>query len=104
MKDAYVYYRIDPALSDLAAARIDSLLRALTPHCSQPPRRLSRCDDPATWMEIYEGVADFAAFAAALGAAIRTVDCAAFTLGERHLECFSRAHHAPRVAAPDSRA
>jgi hypothetical protein len=104
VKDAYVYYRIDPALSDLASARIDALLGTLAAHCSQPPRRLSRCDDAATWMEIYEGVADFAAFAAALGTAIQTFDCAAFTLGERHLECFSRAHRAPRGAAPDSQA
>jgi hypothetical protein len=87
---AYVYYRVDPAQATLAAERIDGLLGALAGHCRQPPRRLVRCDDPTTWMEIYEGIADFAAFVAALDAATRTFDCAAFTLGERHLECFSQ--------------
>jgi len=95
VKDAYVYYRIDPAQAGVAASRIDALLSALAAHCRQPPRRLHRCDDRSTWMEIYEGIADFAAFAAALGAATQAYDCTAFTLGERHLECFSRADHAP---------
>jgi hypothetical protein len=94
VKDAYVYYRIDPAQAGVAAARVDALLSALAAHCAQSPRRLRRCDDPSTWMETYEGIADFAAFAAALDAATRAFDCAAFTLGERHLECFSRADHA----------
>ena len=89
MKHAYVYYRIDPLQAGLAAARIDALLETMATHCSQPPRRLNRCDDAATWMEIYEGIADFAAFSAALNAAVQTVGCAAFTQGERHLECFS---------------
>ena len=96
MKHAYVYYRIDPLQAGLAAARIDALLETMATHCSQPPRRLSRCDDTATWMEIYEGIAGFAAFSAALNSAVQTVGCAAFTQGERHLECFfpsgSRAH------------
>ncbi|MDO9387395.1 MAG: DUF4936 family protein [Thiobacillus sp.] len=90
MKSAYVYYRIDPAQAGLAATRVDKLLSTLVPHCSQPPRRLNRCDDAATWMEAYEGIADFTAFAAALTSAVQTVDCAAFTQGERHLECFFR--------------
>jgi hypothetical protein len=89
VRSAYVYYRIDPAQAALAAARIDALLKMMGGHCSQPPRRLGRCDDAATWMEIYEDIADFTAFAAALDAAVRAVDCAAFTRGERHLECFS---------------
>jgi hypothetical protein len=95
VKCAYVYYRIDAAQADLAAVRIDALLNALAAHCGQPPRRSNRCDDAATWMEIYEGVTDFAMFAAALNAAARTFDCAAFTRGERHLECFSAPDQAP---------
>ena len=91
MKFAYVYYRVDPTQAALAAERIDALLGALEGHCRQPPRRLVRCDDTTTWMENYEGISDFAAFVAALDAATRTFDCSAFTLGERHLECFSQA-------------
>lgn len=89
MKSVYVYYRVDPARTELAAARVDALLGSLAAHCSQPPRRLSRCGDAATWMEIYEGIADLAAFAAALEVAVADLGCAAFTVGERHLECFS---------------
>ncbi|MFO7542540.1 MAG: DUF4936 family protein [Thiobacillus sp.] len=89
MKNAYIYYRIDPEQTSRAATRIDALLRDMAPHCSQPPRRFNRCDEPAMWMEIYEGIADFAAFDAALNRAILSCDCAAFTRGERHLECFS---------------
>jgi hypothetical protein len=57
-------------------------------HCGPPPRRLIRCDDPATWMEIFEGIADFKRFEAALNACAETFNCAAFTRGDRHLECF----------------
>lgn len=99
MKSAYVYYRVDPAQATLAAERVDALLGALAGHCRQPPRRLVRCEDPTTWMEIYEGIADFAAFAATLDAGIQTFDCAAFTQGERHLECFSLAGPGHRRSA-----
>jgi hypothetical protein len=92
---AYVYYRIDPAQAQLAADRIDALLRAMAMHCSLPPRRMSRCDDPETWMEIYEGIADFAAFATASHAAAQDFDCAAFTRDERHMECFCAPDAAP---------
>ena len=89
MRHAYRYYRIDPAKAALAAARIDLLLDTMGGYCSQPPRRLSRCDDPYMWMEVYEDIADFAVFAAALDEAVRAVDCTGFILGDRHLECFS---------------
>ncbi|MBW8457290.1 MAG: DUF4936 family protein [Thiobacillus sp.] len=88
MKHAYVYYRIDPVQAGLAAVRINTLLETMSPHCSQLPRRLSRCDDATTWMEIYEDIADFAAFVAALNSAVQMIGCAAFTQDERHLECF----------------
>lgn len=99
MPEVYVYYRIDPAQAALAAARIDALLDVLAAHCRRPPRRLARCDDPATWMETYEGVADLEAFSADLNAAVRALGCEAFTHGKRHLECFSRA--AQSAAQPD---
>lgn len=95
MASIYVYYRIDPAQAPLAAARIDALLAALAAHCVTPPRRLQRCDDESTWMEVYEGIADRAAFAAALHAAAAAQDCAAFIQGERHLECFAAADSTP---------
>lgn len=89
MRHAYVYYRIDPAQAALAAVRVDALLSALAPYCTQSPRRMQGCDNPATWMEIYEDIADFAAFAAALAEAVEACGCMAAIVGERHLECFS---------------
>ena len=88
-------HHIGPVQAGLAGARIDGLLSTMAAHCSQPPRRLNRCDDAATWMEIYEGIADYATFAAALNAAVQTFKCAAFAHGERHLECFSAPDPAP---------
>ena len=88
MECAYVYYRIDPAQAALAAGRVDALLGAMAEHCGPPPRRMIRCNDPATWMEIFEGIADFKRFEAALNACAETFNCAAFTRGDRHLECF----------------
>jgi hypothetical protein len=93
VKNAYIYYRVDPAQLSLAAVRIDALLNTMATHCSQPPRRFERCDDPATWMEIYEGIADFSAFSAALDKATLDCGCALFTREERHLECFSATLH-----------
>ncbi len=90
MRQAYIYYRIDPAQAAHAATRIDALLIRMAAYCSQPPRRLMRCDDASTWMEIYEGIIDFPAFAAALADAVSSLNCATFTLGERNLECFSQ--------------
>ena len=89
MRHAYVYYRVAPAQAAAAAARVDVLLQAMAPHCGQPPRQLVRCDDTTTWMEIYEGIADWPAFAAALRATEAQTGLAAFVDGDRHLECFA---------------
>ena len=89
MASIYVYYRIDPAQAMLAAARIDALLDTMAAHCNAPPRRLQRCDDASTWMEVYEGIADRAVFVAALQSAVAAQGCTAVIHGERHLECFA---------------
>lgn len=95
MASIYVYYRIDPAQAQLAAARVEALLATMTAHCLTPPRRLQRCDDASTWMEVYEGIVDTAAFGAALDAAVAAQGCGAFIQGERHLECFAAAASMP---------
>jgi hypothetical protein len=91
----YIYYRIDPAQALLAATRIDALLDTMAAHCSAPPRRLQRCDDASTWMEVYEGIADRTVFLTALHAAVAAQDCTAFIQGDRHLECFAEVGSAP---------
>lgn len=101
MKHAYVYYRIDPAQEATAAAKIDALLGAMAEHCARPPRRLSRCDDPDVWMEVYESIADYTAYLSVLEKAVLSLECAAFTQGERHLECFTQGNHGrPGSAVP----
>ncbi len=85
---AYVYYRLRPGSAAAAAGPIDALLDALAPLCAQRPRRARRCDDPATWMEIYEGVSDWNGFEAALAAEVTRLSIAGFVDGDRHLECF----------------
>jgi Domain of unknown function (DUF4936) len=89
VRHAYVYYRIDLTQANLASIRVDTLLLTMAAHCGLPPHRMQACNDPATWMEIYPSITDFVAFATVLDTAIQTLDCAAFVLGERHLECFS---------------
>jgi len=96
--------RSDSRHADQAAAQIDMLLSLMARHCCQPPHRLIRCDDPTMWMEIYQGIVDFAAFVAALDTVAGSLNCAAFTLGERHLECFippeSKAFLADPILSP----
>ncbi len=93
MKSAYVYYRIDSAQAPLAADRVDALLSAMAPHCGKPPRRLCRCDDPATWMEVYNDIADWPAFESAMQAALEAMPIGRFIAGDRHLECFAAPEH-----------
>ena len=88
MESVYVYYRVDPAHANSAASRIDTLMDLMAIHCSQPPRRLTRCNDATMWMEIYEGMADPAAFLEAMQGEVARLRCDDFISGERHLECF----------------
>ena len=88
MRAAYVYYRVNPALADEAAGRVAALMQALQSHCSALPRVLHRCDDTNTWMEVYEGIADWTAFVSALQHSTAELDIAACLAGERHIECF----------------
>lgn len=88
MRHAYIYYRVDAAQASAAAERIDALLQAMTPHCGAPPRRLVRCDDAATWMEVYEDIADWPAFETALQNGLTALALSELLDGPRHLECF----------------
>ena len=88
MRHVYVYYRIAPARATHAAERIDALLQAMARYCGTPPRRLVRCDDATTWMEIYEAIADWPSFETALQDQLAALGIADVVDGPRHLECF----------------
>ena len=62
----YVYYRV--ALSEAARVRtvVDAVQSALRQDTGIQGKLLRRDDDPSTWMEIYEAVADRILFEAAL--------------------------------------
>lgn len=88
MRAAYVYYRIQPERTDDALQRAAGLMRAMRAFCGLPPRMMQRCDEPATWMEIYEDIADWPAFVSALDRATAESGLASCLAGERHIECF----------------
>jgi hypothetical protein len=62
----YVYYRVDPArLGELRVA-IERLFRSIERETGVRGRWMHRRDDPTTYMEVYEGVAEDKAFDALL--------------------------------------
>lgn len=60
----YVYYKIPSGRVDEIRPRIDALFSAIEKQCGVRGRWMRRRDDPATYMEVYEGVADEGAFEA----------------------------------------
>ena len=85
----YVYYRV---AADTARARaaVAALLAAVAGATGVAGRLLARCDDAATWMEIYEPVPDATAFLRQLAALAHAHRVAGFAVdGERHTECFA---------------
>ena len=84
----YIWYRQS---GDASAARkaVDAVLRDIAIACGVQGRVLVRRDDPRTWMEIYENVADAAAFEQALAAAVQRHEAAGFAEDRtRHAEPF----------------
>ena len=58
----YVYYKVEAArLTELRSA-VQAMFATLQRECGVRGRWLHRRDDPATYMEVYEGVSDAAAF------------------------------------------
>jgi hypothetical protein len=84
----YIYYRV--AQPAQALAHVQNLQAELKDGLGIAGRWLRRRDDPATWMEIYEGVEDAIAFEQCLAAAVQRLDFAAVLDAgtSRHMECF----------------
>jgi len=103
----YVYYRVT-ATGAPAREAVAALFAAVAAATGVGGRLLARCDDAATWMEVYEPVADAGAFVPRLAALARAHGVGTLAVdGERHTECFaplpavptgaSRRHPAPHV-------
>jgi hypothetical protein len=85
----YVYYHVEGDMM-AARARIAALMAEVEARTGISGRLLARCDDPSTWMEVYEPVRDAAAFARALAACVRRIGAAAVAAdGVRRIECFA---------------
>jgi len=62
----YVYYKISPEQVVELRGRVQALFRTIESQCGVRGRWMHRRDDPSTYMEVYEGVSDAAAFDALL--------------------------------------
>ena len=87
----YIYYRVDPASSGPAKARIHELLAAVRKSTGIQGRLLTKRGEPNLWMEVYENVADEAKFEWELADAAGRLNVQEFLQpgGGRHVECFS---------------
>ncbi len=66
----FVYYRIPAENAGPMHAKTLAMFRDVERDTGVAGRLMRRRDDSGTWMEIYEGVADPAAFEVALAAAV----------------------------------
>jgi hypothetical protein len=84
----YVYYRVGDASQ--ASALAHELLSAIKQQTGIAGRLLRKRDDPATWMEIYEGVQDAPAFERSLAECVEAIRFTGVLQSgsARHIECF----------------
>jgi len=66
MNHYYVYYKIAPDQIPKLRAAVQILFKTMEKQCGVRGRWMHRRDDPSTYMEVYEGVKDTAAFEALL--------------------------------------
>ena len=62
----YVYYKVAPDQLAKVRTAVNALFDAVERQCGVRGRWMHRRDDPSTYMEVYEGVKDTAAFEALL--------------------------------------
>ena len=65
----YVYYKVDPQRLAELRPQVASLFALIERECGVRGRWMHRRDDPTTYMEVYEDIADAAAFEALLARA-----------------------------------
>lgn len=86
----YIWYRVR---GDAAAARasVNALMQEVTLRTGVIGRLLMRHDDPATWMEVYESIADGDRFDIVLMEATARAGASAFAQDGRQVERFINA-------------
>lgn len=62
----YVYYKVDPASAEALRVRVEALFDRIEREFGVRGRWMRRRDDAATFMEVYEGAPETAAFEAML--------------------------------------
>jgi quinol monooxygenase YgiN len=66
MNHYYVYYKLSPERVSELRAMVERLFQEIERQCGVRGRWMRRRDDPTTYMEVYEGVSNEAAFEALL--------------------------------------
>ena len=66
MTNYYVYYRVDAAGMDALRSSVEELFKIIERETGIRGRWMRRRDEPATYMEVYEGVSNDKAFDAML--------------------------------------
>ena len=86
----YIYYRVDPARSAAAEKAVRELLAAMRNATGVAGRLMRKRGEPNLWMEVYEGVADDAAFERELADAAGRLEFGDFLQpgSGRRIECF----------------
>jgi len=74
----YVYYKVAPAPREALARAVAELFDAVKKETGLAGRWMHRHDDPATCMEVYEGVQDAAAFEALLARECKRLEFARY--------------------------
>lgn len=97
MLNYYIYYRVRDDDAD-TETQVRAMQARLACRSGVVGRLMKRRDDPRTWMEIYENVADDNAFEQQLARAVSEFEVEMFLAGDgrRVVECFTGdAEHHP---------
>lgn len=86
----YIYYRVAASAAP-ARETVSAMQAALAQEAGVTGRLLRRADDPDTWMEVYEDVADPDGFERALASAVDRFGVRSLLAAgaERHVERFT---------------
>lgn len=90
MRHYYIYYRIQPKFTAAIETAIQRMQLEIKAQLGITGRLLKKRDDPELWMEVYENVAENAAFEEVLHL-LETETAIADLLdpgSKRHIECF----------------